>query len=50
MNIIYRWISDFSLSKAAEAFQCIEKYAANLINQPWRVEYRTIKQVPGPKG
>ena len=39
------WISDFSLGKAAEAFQCIEKYAANLLNQPWRVEYRTIKQV-----
>jgi len=47
LNNSFRWISDFSLSKAAEAFQCIEKYAANLINQPWRVEYRTIKQFNG---
>jgi len=42
-----RWINNFSLSKAAEAFQCIEQYAANLLNQPWRVEYRTIKQYNG---
>jgi len=42
-----RWINEFSLSKAAEAFQCIEQYAANLINQPWRQEYRTIRQYNG---
>ena len=45
LNIYFRWISNFSLSKAAEAFQNIETYAANLLNQSWRVEYRTIKQV-----
>ena len=42
---VFRWISEFSLMKAAEAFQCVEQYAANLINQPWRLEYRTIRQV-----
>ena len=41
----FRWISEFSLVKASEAFQCVEQYAANLINQPWRLEYRTIRQV-----
>jgi hypothetical protein len=30
--------------KAAQAFRYIEQYAANLINQPWRQEYRTIRQ------
>ena len=38
-----RWIPNFSALKAASAFEAIEKYAANLINQPWRKEYKTIK-------
>jgi hypothetical protein len=38
-----RWISDFSALKAARAFEAIEKYAANLINQPWRKEFKEIK-------
>ena len=37
------WIADFSALKAARAFEAIEKYAANLINQPWRKEFREIK-------
>ncbi len=39
-----RWVPDFSLSKASQAFRYIEEYAANLINQPWRQEYRSIRQ------
>ena len=38
-----RWIPNFSALKAASAFEAIEKYAANLINQPWRKEYKVIK-------
>lgn len=38
-----RWISDFSALKAARAFEAVEKYAANLINQPWRKEFKEIK-------
>ncbi len=38
-----RWIQDFSALTAARAFEAIEKYAANLINQPWRKEFREIK-------
>jgi spermatogenesis-associated protein 2 len=38
-----RWIPNFSALKAASAFEAIEKYAANLINQPWRKEFKTIK-------
>ena len=38
-----RWIPNFSALKAASAFEAIEKYAANLINQPWRKEYKIIK-------
>ena len=38
-----RWITDFSALKAARAFEAIEKYAANLINQPWRKEFKEIK-------
>ena len=37
------WIADFSALKAARAFEAIEKYASNLINQPWRKEFREIK-------
>ena len=32
-----KWKPDFSLVKAANAFRAIEQYAANLINQPWRL-------------
>lgn len=42
-----RWITDFSALKAARAFEAIEKYAANLINQPWRKEFKEIKQYGG---
>lgn len=42
-----RWIPEFSLTKAAQAFRYIEQYAANLINQPWRQEYRCIRQYNG---
>ena len=38
-----RWVPDFSALSAARAFEAIEKYAANLINQPWRKEFREIK-------
>ena len=38
-----RWVTDFSALKAARAFEAIEKYAANLINQPWRKEFEEIK-------
>ena len=31
-----KWRPDFSLIKAANALSAIERYAANLINQPWR--------------
>ena len=40
-----RWIPNFSALKAASAFEAIEKYAANLINQPWRKEFKTIKVI-----
>jgi len=42
-----RWVTDFSALKAARAFEAIEKYAANLINQPWRKEFKEIKQFGG---
>jgi hypothetical protein len=42
-----RWIPNFSALKAASAFEAIEKNAANLINQPWRKEFKTIKQYGG---
>lgn len=38
-----RWVTDFSALKAARAFEAIEKYAGNLINQPWRKEFKEIK-------
>ena len=38
-----RWTPNFSAVKAAAAFQAIEKYAANLLNQPWRKEFKEIK-------
>jgi hypothetical protein len=40
-----RWVPDFSALSAARAFESIEKYAANLINQPWRKEFREIKVI-----
>ena len=42
-----RWIPDFSLVRAATAFRAVEQYAANLINQPWRHEFWSIKQYSG---
>lgn len=38
---------EFSAYKAAAAFQSIEKYANNLLSQPWRKEYRNIKMYSG---
>ena len=38
-----RVVQDFSGLKAAQAFQELERYAANIINQPWRREYWEIK-------
>ena len=38
-----KYVQDFSALKAAQAFQDLEKYAANLINKPWRHEFREIK-------
>jgi len=42
-----RWTPNFSAVKAAAAFEAIEKYAANLLNQPWRKEFKEIKQYGG---
>jgi len=42
-----KWKPDFSLVKAANAFRAIEQYAANLINQPWRQEFWSIRQYSG---
>lgn len=35
--------SDFSAYSAACAFDALAQYAANLITQPWRREFRQIK-------
>ena len=40
-----KWKPDFSLVKAANAFRAIEQYAANLINQPWRL-VRVTRSLP----
>jgi len=42
-----KWKPDFSLVKAANAFRAVEQYAANLINQPWRQEFWSIRQYSG---
>jgi len=42
-----KWKPDFSLAKAANAFRAVEQYAANLINQPWRQEFWSIRQYSG---
>lgn len=34
---------NFSAYRASTAFNAIARYAANLIAQPWRKEFRTIK-------
>lgn len=34
---------DFNAYKAAHAFNALEKYAVNLLWQPWRKEYRCIR-------
>ncbi|TRY62030.1 hypothetical protein TCAL_09093 [Tigriopus californicus] len=49
-QVIYesaRWVPDFSALKAAQAFEALETYAANLINQPWRPEFKEVKQYGG---
>ena len=38
-----RFVAGFSALKAAQAFKALEEYAANLINQPWRKEFKDIK-------
>ena len=38
-----RWLPNFSALTAARAFGAIERYSANLMNQPWRKEFREIK-------
>ncbi|XP_064112380.1 uncharacterized protein LOC135219497 isoform X2 [Macrobrachium nipponense] len=40
-------ISDFSAYSAACAFDALAQYAANLIAQPWRKEYREVKLYSG---
>ncbi|CAH1955393.1 unnamed protein product [Acanthoscelides obtectus] len=35
---------DFSAYKASTGFAAIQLYAGNLLSQPWRKEYRTIKR------
>lgn len=40
-------IPHFSALKAAQAFEAIEVYAANLLNQPWRKEFKQIKLYGG---
>lgn len=35
--------ANFSAYKAGSAFEALEKYATNLINHPWRKEYKTVK-------
>lgn len=41
------WIPGFSALAAGRAFQALETYAANLINQPWRKEFREVRQYGG---
>jgi hypothetical protein len=43
MSDSVRWVPDFSGLKAARAFEALETYTANLLNQPWRKEFREIK-------
>jgi hypothetical protein len=38
-----RWTDRFSAVKAAGAFEAVETYASNVINQPWRKEFKEIK-------
>ncbi|XP_068217516.1 protein tamozhennic [Palaemon carinicauda] len=40
-------INDFSAYSAACAFDALAQYAANLIAQPWRKEYREVKLYSG---
>ena len=42
-----RFVTDFSGVKAAQAFTALENYAANLLNQPWRKEFKEIKVIEG---
>jgi len=42
-----KWKPDFSLVKAANAFRAVEQHAANLINQPRRQEFWSIRQNSG---
>lgn len=38
-------VTDFSGYRAATAWSAISLYAANLLAQPWRKEYRTVRVV-----
>ena len=38
-----KWIKEFSAIKASQAFKALEQYAAHLLNQPWRKEFKEIK-------
>ena len=45
-NVIFEsahHVPNFTASKAAQAFAALELYAANLLNQPWRKEFKEIK-------
>ena len=42
-----KWTPGFSALSASSAFEALETYAANLINQPWRKEFREVKQFGG---
>lgn len=49
-DVLYRSASsktDFSGYRAAVAWNAISLYAGNLLAQPWRKEYRTIKPYSG---
>lgn len=38
-------VTDFSGYRAATAWSAISLYAANLLAQPWRKEYRTVRVI-----
>ncbi|XP_029156024.1 uncharacterized protein LOC114928825 isoform X2 [Nylanderia fulva] len=49
-NILHRsaaTVTDFSGYRAATAWSAISLYAANLLAQPWRKEYRTVRTYSG---
>lgn len=49
-DVLHRSIQEnpnFSIYKGATAFQALEKYATNLLNHPWRKEYKIVKLYSG---